>query len=188
MVATQPLDPNSVTAEGLTRSKVVPADWQVTKRMNLPVVAVTEYANGVVIRVEGNRCIFQQNINGDFRDYYDAFDAAQKYAEASRVITYEALGINWNLQVKMVAPNEWLLAKLSSNSGLAPGFQATSIRLTKRQARAICNLNFTGEREAIGLECNYHIALGNRMPEDDLKGWKGLQAILKNEILPKIEG
>ena len=188
LVSEQPLDAKSIAPDTLTRSSVVPSEWTVTNRMNLQVVASTEYDNGASIRLEGNRCVFQQTVNGDFLDEYSAFFIAKKYAEASRVISYTALGINWNLQSLTSAPSEWLRSKLSNESVLAPDFQPMSIRLAKNQGRAVCNLNFNLESEAIVLDCNYHIALGNGIPQNEIDLWTRYQDHLKEKVLPTILG
>ena len=188
LVSERPLDARSVAPDTLARSSVVPSDWTVTNRMNLEVIASTEYGNGASIRLEGNRCVFQQNVNDDFLDEYPAFVIAKKYAEASRLISYSALGINWNLESKMSAPGEWFRSKLSTDSMLAPDFQPTSIRMARNQGRAVCNLNFNLESEAIVLDCNYHIALGNSIPENEIDLWARYQDHLKEKVLPTILG
>ena len=186
LVSEQPLDTKSVAPDTLVRSFVVPSEWTVTNRMNSQVIATAEYANGTVIRLEGNRCVFQQNVGGDFLEDYPAFGIARKYAEASRVISYTAMGINWNLESKMDAPGEWLMRKLAAESRLAPDFQPTSIKLARNQGRAVCNLNFNLESEAIVLDCNYHIALGNGIPENEIDNWSRYQGQLVEKILPTI--
>ena len=166
----------------------MPSEWTVTNSRNFQVLAVTEYGNGASIRLEGNRCIFQQNVNGDFLEEYPAFDIAKKYADASRVISYSALGINWNLQSFTSTPGEWFRTRLSTDAMLAPDFQPTSIRMARNQGRAVCNLNFTLEPEAIALECNYHITLGNGIPENEIDLWARYQEHLKDKVLPTILG
>ena len=188
LVSEQPLDAKSVAPDTLTRSSIVPSEWSVASNMNLQVIATTEYANGVVIRLEGNRCVFQQNVAGDFRDEYPAFEIARKYAEASRVISYNALGINWNLESQLNAPSEWFKSRLSAESPLAADFQPTSIRMAKQQGHAVCNLSFNLESEAVALECNYHIALRNGIPENEIDIWNRYQEHLREKVLPTIIG
>ena len=188
LVSERPLDARSVESDTLTRGSVVPQDWTVTNRMSLQVIASTEYDNGASIRLEGNKCVFQQNVDDDFWDEYPAFVIAKKYAEASRLTSYSALGINWNLESKMSAPGEWFTSKLSTDFMLAPGFQPTSIRMARSQGRAVCNLNFNLESEAIVLDCNYHIALGNGIPENEIDLWDRYQIHLKETVLPTILG
>lgn len=188
LLSEHPFDAKSVAPDTLVRSSVVPSDWTVTNRINLQVVATTQYGNGASIRIEGNRCIFQQDVNGDFLDEYPAFEVAKKYAEASRVISYSALGINWNLESKTSVPGEWFRSKLSTDSTLVPDFQPTSIRMARNLGRVVCNLNFTLESEAIVLDCNYHIALGNGIPENEIDLWARYQEQLREKVLPTIWG
>ena len=188
LLSEQPFDAKSVAPDTLVRSSVVPSDWTVTNRMNLQVVASTLYGNGASIRIEGNRCVFQQDVNGDFLDEYPAFEVAKKYAAASRVISYSALGINWNLESKTSVPGEWFRSKLSPDSTLAPDFQPTSIKMARNLGRVVCNLNFNLESEAIVLDCNYHIVLGNGIPENEIDLWARYQEQLKQKVLPTILG
>ena len=186
LVSPQPMDPQSVGAEVLKRNRIVPDEWEVTNGVNTPVLTMTQFSNGAVIRVAGDRCIFQQNVNGNFRSQYDAHTVAETYAEASRVTPYRAVGINWILEPDIVEPSEWLRSKLTKELALAPGFQPTSIRVAKKAGAATCNLSFNLLRGAVLLECNYHIELGNRTAIDTLRMWSHYQSALTDDILPTI--
>ena len=186
LVSSQPIEPQSIRADALTRNRIVPDEWQATGAMNTPVLGLTQFGNGVTIRVEGNRCIFQQAVNGDFRDQYDAHTVAKVYAEASRVTPYRSMGINWMLEPDLIEPSEWLRSKLTKGSMLAPGFQPISIKFAKTTGPATCNLTFNLQRGAVLLDCNYHIELGNRTATDTIRMWPHYQRGLTSDILPTI--
>ena len=187
LVASQAVSPESVTAEALKRNKIIPEDWQITTEMNLPVIGLVQFDNGASIRTEGNRCVFQQNVNGEFAEDYLALDAAVQYAEASRVVPYSAVGINWMMQPDLpLPPSQWLAGKLCQDPLLAPGFQPTSIRVAKRQGSAVCNLNFNFDRGIVSLECNYHIELGGKSAHEIVTMWPHYQMNLRRYILPTI--
>ena len=186
LVSSQPIEAQSIRAEVLTRNRIVSEDWQATGGINTPVLAMTQFNNGVVIRVEGNRCIFQQTVNGDFRDQYEAHKVAEAYAEASRVTPYRSIGINWLLEPNLADPSAWLRSKLTKESALAPGFQPTSIKVAKKVGAATCNLTFNLQQGAVLLDCNYHIELGNRTAIDTMRMWPHYQAGLTSDVLPEI--
>ena len=186
LVSSQPIDPGSIRAEVLKKNRIVSGDWQETQEMNTPVLAITEFSNGALIRVEGNRSIFQQVVDGDFRDHYDAHLTAEAYAEASRVTPYRAIGINWMLEPDIVEPSEWLLSKLTKESALAPGFQPISIKVARPVGAATCNLTFNLQQGTVLLDCNYHIELGNSTVTEATKMWPHYQTGLTSDILPTI--
>jgi hypothetical protein len=186
LVSPQPIDPQSVGEEVLKKNRIVPADWQATNAVNTPVLALTQFSNGAVIRVEGTRCIFQQTVNGDFRSQYDVHTVAEDYAEASRITPYRSVGINWMLEPDIAEPSAWLRSKLTKESPLAPGFQPALIRLAKQAGAATCNLSFNLQRGAVLLECNYHIELGSRTAIETMRMWSHYQSALTEDILPTI--
>lgn len=187
LVLPQALSPDTITADALKRNRIIPDDWQTTTEMNLPIIGIVEFDNGVSIRAEGNRCIFQQNVNGDFADDYPALGAAVKYTEASRVVPYSAVGINWTLRPNLSsAPSRWLADKLCQDPPLASGFQPTSIVVARRQGAAVCNLNFNLDRDAVSMECNYHVDLGGKSAHEVVTMWPHYQMNLRRDILPTI--
>ena len=182
-----PVDSQSVNAASLVRNGIVPDDWQVANEVNLAgVLAQTVFRNGVNVRAEGNRCIFQQNVNGAFREEYDAHQAAANYADASRVISYQAVGLNWMLEPDVEQAGRWLIGKFTGNSAFAPGFQPVSVKVARRQGAAICNLTFNLEQDSVVLDCNYHVELGGSRAIDVIKMWQHYQTNLQEDILPTI--
>lgn len=187
LVLPQPVDSQSVSAGSLARNRIVPEDWQVANEVNLAgVLAQTLYRNGVNVRAEGNRCIFQQTVNGEFRAEYDSHLTALNYAEASRVIAYQAIGINWMIELDLEQAGQWLTSKFAGNSAFVPSFQPVSIKVARQQGAAICNLTFNLEQDSVVLDCNYHVDLGGSRAVDVINMWQQYQKHLQEDILPTI--
>ena len=186
LISSQPIETESVRSEVLKRNRIVPEDWQETREMNAPMLAMIEFSNGASIRVEGTRSIFQQAVDGDFRDQYDAHLIAEAYAEASRVTPYRAIGINWMLEPDIVEPSKWLLSKLTKELALVPGFQPITIKVARPVGAATCNLTFNLQQGSVLLDRNYHIELGNRTVTDVTRMWPHYQTGLTSDILPTI--
>lgn len=187
LVSTAPIDPQSISADVLSRNQIVPEDWHATNEMNTPVLGMTQYRNGAVLRAEGNRCIFQQTVNGGFQSEYDAHILAENYADASRVVPYRSIGINWLLEPDLDEPRRWLQRQLASGSGFAPGFQPISVKVAKRAGAATCNLTFNLQPGgAVHVDCNFHIDLGNRTAIEMMRMWPHFQENLTSDILPTI--
>ena len=183
----QPVDAQSVNAARLIRNQIIPDDWQLANEVSLVgAIAQTQYQNGVSIMAEGNRCIFQQNIDGVFSDEYAAHEAAIRYADASRVVSYRAIGLNWLVEPDVDRPDQWLRGKFAEQSAFVPGFQPVSVKVARRQGSAMCNLTFNLEQGVVGLECNYHVELGESRAIDVIRMWQHYQKNLREDILPAI--
>ena len=106
------------------------------------------------------------------------------------MVAYQAVGINWSLYFNTNRPGEWLANKFMARSALPSGFQPASIIITRPHTRgaAACNLTFNLEPNAVVLDCNYHVELGESSAVDKIKMWQHYQANLREDVLPAILG
>ena len=187
LVSPSPIDPQSIGPETLNRAKIIPASWAIgNQQINSPVFALTRYQNGVSIQVEGNRCIFQEVIGGPLRPEYEIHGLARRYIEATKLVPYNAIGINWLLNIAVDSPTEWLRHQMSGGENL-PGFSPTSLQLTKVWGYAICNLVFRVEKQIVAVDCNYHFPLSSSLqPMAALDHWRQCQDALTEDVLPAL--
>jgi hypothetical protein len=189
LVSPSPIAPQSIRQETLSNAGIVPDDWVSTGGISIPVVALTQYQNGVTIQTEGNRCIFQEPIGGALRETYEVHPLAQRYAAATRLVPYNAVGINWLVEVAVGNPNQWIREKLMGNGGGFSDFYPTSLQMAKQLDFAVCNLNVRVENVRIVVDCNYHFQLAPTSPDllvATLNSWTQCQAHLAGDLLPHL--
>ena len=107
LVAERPIDVQTLSPETLQEAGVIPPDWQLaeqTEGSNQPFIA---YDNGVTISSQNNRCVFQLEMNNHFVDDYKVHDLAKRYVDATKLIQYRLIGINWNLHASVPDPRSW---------------------------------------------------------------------------------
>ena len=192
LVSESPIESRSVTPETLRTGGIVPEDWVDANVVNHPLVAglmaglvaVNEYQNGISIRAEGNRCVFQQRTDGDFPDTYEVHDLAARYADAMRLAPYQAVGINWQVTVERSDPPGWIGEKMTNSEGIMADFRPVSLQISKQLEVATCNLTFRADNRRILLDCNYHFDLTNCSLQDAIGSWEGCQRHLREELLP----
>ena len=187
LVSPSPIDPQSIGPETLNRAKIIPTDWVLgNQQVNSPVFALTQYKNGVSITAEGNRCIFQEVIGGALRPKYAIHELARRYIEATKLVPYNAMGINWLLNVAVDNPSEWIRGQIG-DSGKFPGFSPISLQIAKPWGSAICNLVFRIEQQIVVLDCNYHFQLGGSLqPMAALDHWHQCQTELTEDVFPAL--
>ncbi len=192
LVSPNPIDPQSIRPEALSNAGIVPANWGATGGISTPPVVQTLYQNGFVIQIEGsqgNRCSFQEIIGGALRDTYEVHAIARRYLDATKLVAYEALGVNWSLEVAVENPSIWIREKLLGNAPYFSDFHPTSVEVAKELEFAICNLNFNGENGHIVMACNYHFQLEHSSPDviiSALDSWRQCQEHLTSELLPQL--
>ena len=185
LVSQSPIDRHSIKPDALVSAGIVPPEWIATEWPSFggiypPPVARTSYQNGFSIQAEGNRCVFQELIGGAFQESYQVHSIVQRYAQATKLVPYSALGINWLLDIFVEDPHLWIREKLLGNGGQFPDFWATSLQITKTIDTALCYLNFTIDNQRIVADCNYHFPLVGGSPRCSLVKTECL-AIVSNE-------
>ena len=189
LVSPSPIDPQSIRPEALSSAGIVPADWLSTGGINTPVLALTQYENGVTIQIEGGRCVFRESIGGVFQETYHVHPLVQRYAEATKLVSYNAVGINWDLDIVVGNPNLWIREKLMGNGDQFSDFYPTSLQMTKQLDFADCNLIFKVENVRIAADCNYHFQLARSYPDvmvSTLDAWHQCQAHLESDVLRQL--
>ena len=187
LVSPSPIESQSIRPEVLSRAHIVPSEWSPAGgQVNSPVFAVTQYTNGVSIRVEGNRCVFQETIQGPVREEYEIHGIARRYIESTPLVPYNALGINWLLHVPLPDPTAWL--RDHGGGGGLPGFSPRSLQMAKTMGTAVCNLIFRSRGETLDVDCNYHFQLGSSLqPLATLDSWRTCQEALVRDVFPSLE-
>ena len=187
LVAPSPIDPQSIRPETLNSAGIVPTSWVLGNGVNLPVFALTQYQNGVSIQAEGNRCIFQEAIGGLLPPKYEIPGLARRYIEATQLVPYSALGINWLLNAAVDNPGEWI-RKQMGGGGDFPGFSPTSLQIAKSLVGgAVCNLVFRVSQQVVMIDCNYHFQLSSSLqPLAALDHWYTCQDALTKDVFPAL--
>ena len=156
LVSPTPVDPQSIRPEALTSASIVPENWILTNGISTPVIAQVQYQEGISIVAEGNRLVFQENIGGTIRPTYQVHALARRYVEATRLVPYNALGMNWLLDFASGNPGQWIQGNLLGGGENFVDYFPTSVQMVKQLNFAACNLNFKSESNRVSLECNYH--------------------------------
>ncbi len=184
LVAESPIEATSIAPDSLKSKGVIPQDWTVTSQISIQVFAQTEFVNGVQIRIEGNRCIFQQDINGDLPNDYMIIQPAINYAEATELgVNYQAVGINWQLSGQPVNQNRQPLRELLGLDMDIAGFKPESVRLVKPLGDKTCNLSFTESHDEVSAAVNYHHPLSGQGAVEAIADWQQRHQHLQQEII-----
>lgn len=188
LLAESPIEPMSIAAVRLASKSIIPQDWTIVSNIatpiSTPVFAETVFTNGTKIRTEGNRCIFQQNINGEFPNDYVVHELAAKYAAATELaVRYQAIGINWQLAAPLTRQSQQLLETFLNKNRELADFKPETIRLTKPLKGKTCNLNITAGQDALSVEINYHYQVADSPAGEVLTNWRECQQHLQEEII-----
>ena len=187
LVSPSPIDPQSIRPETLNRAQITPSSWVLgNQQVNSPVFAITQYRNGVSIQIEGNRCIFQEVIGEPLPTEYEVHTLARRYFEATKLVPYNAVGLNWLLNIEINNPAEWI-RKHMGDGGNFPGFSPTSLQLKKIVGDAVCNLVLRVEQQNVAVDCNYHFQLSSSLqPLAALDHWRQCQTALTEVVFPAL--
>ena len=189
LVSPAPIDPQSIRPEALSNAGIVPVNWVPTGGISIPVVAQTLYQNGFTFQVEGNRCVLQEPVGGALRDTYEVHAIAKGYVDATKLVPYTAVGINWLLGLSVENPAKWLQEKLMGDFRNFSDFRPASLQISKQLGFVTCNLNFRSENDRISVDCNYHFQIEHSSPEviaTTLASWWRCQEHLTGEVLPQL--
>lgn len=188
LVSPAPIDPQSIRPEALSHAGIIPANWVAAGGISIPVAAQTQYQNGFTLQIEGNRCIFQEPIGGALRDNYEVHARAKRYVDATKLVAYNAVGINWLLGIVAEEPARWIRENLMGNGGYFSDFHPTSLQVAKQLSPATCNLHFRSENERVMVDCNYHFQIERSSPDvlsSTLDSWRKCQDHLVRDLLPQ---
>ena len=175
LASSSPIETRTVEPEALRRSGVVPESRTVTSRLITPPLAIVQYDDGLTIQVTDTRCIFQKPITNIHDMARDVLATAERYADATKLTPYSAVGINWGLRIEGVpSPFEWLREHLMQGVSMLADYRPTVVQLTKDLPFASSNVNFRVDGGQLICDCNYHFTISDRGPAevaDALKNW-----------------
>ena len=183
LVSPSPIDPQSIKPETLKRAGIV--TWESVESITTPVFAQTRYQNGIHIRTEGNRCVFQEPLNeASPTDYnYKVHRLAERYAEATKLVAYNALGINWESRIEAKDPARWFSEKLVRNLRLTE-FSPRSVQMAKViDSTVSCIVTFATRDEKLIANFNYHCQLTDAPGGDiatHLRRWRKWQSHMES--------
>ena len=186
LASPSPMDPQTIRSDVLVRGNVVPQDWQQANQISTPVLAVTQFQNGFSVQIDGNRCVFQEPVNGQLKDPYSVHGVARQYLDATKLVQYNAVGLNWMLESSHVEPAEWY-DRYFSGSGDFSEYSPVSLQMQKTAGVVVCNLvfRFMQPSRSLEVECNFHFALGPSLtPLAALDHWRQCQNLMRDEIFP----
>ncbi len=189
LASPSPVDPQTIRSDALARANIIPENWVQTGQISTPVLAVTQYQNGFSVQTEGNRCIFQEAVNGPLRDPYEVHGVVRQYLEATKLVAYNAVGINWALEAALVEPVDWY-RKHFGGSGSFSEYAPVSLQVQRNTGTLVCNLNFklAQPSRALEVECNYHFSLGPSLTSlAALDHWRQCQTLMQQDIFPLLQ-
>ena len=183
LVSPSPIDPQSISPDTLSRVLIIPSDWPLGKQqISSPVFAITQYQNGVSIQIDGNRCIFQEVIGGSLRLEYEIQKIARRYIESTALVPYNAVGINWLLNIAVANPTEWIREQIGHGKNF-PDFSPTLLQIARPLKSAVCNLTFRVQGQIVVVDCNYHFQLSSSLqPLAALDLWHQCQEALDKDV------
>ncbi|MDE2786358.1 MAG: hypothetical protein OXL37_06805 [Chloroflexota bacterium] len=189
LVSSGLVNPDTVNPDKLSRAGVVPYEWSVINTVTTELAARTEYANDISISVDGNRCVFWEQIEGPFQPAYEVHDVAKRYADATRLVQYDAIGVNWSLDVIGVDPSGWLRDKVVGLGTVFGDFQTSQVRMVKWAGDYFFNITVVNDNAGILLDCNYHYQVAGNPPhliEAILDGVDQLQNHLVSDVVSRV--
>ena len=187
LVAESPVEPTSIAPDALRSSGIVPSDWTVTSEIVMPIFAETVFANGIRMRTEGNRCIFQQDGDVVFPEKPAIYHLVSQYVTATELaVRYQAVGINWQLGIPLDSQSPSLLQTLLNGGAGLAGFQPQSIQLVKLIDGKTCNLTFSVSQGEVSVAVNYHHQLSDRKAKPIIATWSECQQHLRQEVIDDI--
>ena len=180
LVSPSPIDPQSINPETLKRADIVA--WESVESIATPIFAQTRFQNGIEIRTEGNRCVFQEPINEDLATGSKVHNLAKRYAQATRLVPYNALGINWANRIYVEDPVRWFSEMLIQNSRLQE-FSPRSMQMVKVIDQSVsCALTLTIRGEQLIADFNYHCKLTDQEQNitSNLRRWPDWQSHMQS--------
>ena len=187
-VSPSPVDPQTIRPDALTNAQVVPPGWALGNQINTPVLAVAQYQNGLSVQTEGNRCVFQEVVGGPIRPSYEVHQLARRYLEATKLVAYNAVGVNWLLDLAVNDPVSWFRNRFGESVDFSD-FSPVSLQISKPVSTGVCNLIFRVDQgpRSVVLDCNYHFQLNSGLqPMSALDHWQHCQNRLVEDILPSL--
>ncbi len=194
LVSNSVLDPQSIRPEALSNAGIVPREWIVSSwsppgGIAPQGLAQTRYHNGFAIQIQENRCDFLQPVGGNYQKDYAVHVVSKRFVEATKLVPYTAIGINWSLDLYVEDPYRWMDEKVFGSGGNFSDHWATSMSLMRPGEEKDCNLEFTIQGDRITLSVNFHFLVSGVLPNKlaaVLDSWEKCQAELIEDVCPRI--
>ena len=153
-------------------------------------MAQVRYENGFSIDAQGPRVQFKEPVAGAPRNNYEVHAFARRYLEATRLVSYNAIGINWVLAVDTTQAPVWLKDFMAA-AAVPKGFTPVSIQLVEQFSSA--NLSMTcklaPERKGGAVDYNFHFPLDSQTDAlNILSDWNRYQTHMVSTIQDLLSG
>ena len=113
----------------------------------------------------------------------------RRYLEATKLVPYNAIGINWMLRLVAEDPKAWIRKQLGELQQFQD-FSPVSLKIAKPMLTGVCNLTFIAEltQRNLAVDCNYHFQLDRSLqPMAALDRWKQCQIALTETVVPALQ-
>ena len=173
LVAERPINADTLNPDILRETAITPAHWEVIPPDENRPRTFIAYSNGITVSAQNTRCVFQQNFNSaHVADSADSiYDVAKRYVDATRLVQYRFVGINWALLKAVPDPKEWMRIHLLNPVRPVDRYRNIEIKMASHFASGICNLTFTSRAEEVALAFNYHFSATQIAPQDAIDQW-----------------
>lgn len=138
VVASPQNNPSIMTPQFLREYDIIPADWKLGLGCESPVFSQATWENGLSIKSEAGRIIFQYDLNdGQPQPYKKECllgDVAEKYISQLSKVKYTAVGINFSSFCDDIenVQQEFPLLFLSSELNQIPNISQESVKISKK--------------------------------------------------------
>ena len=173
LVAERSINADTLNPDILRESGITPPHWEaIPPDENRPRTFIA-YSNGVTISAQNTRCVFQQNFNSaHVYDRADSiYDVAQRYVDATRLVQYRFVGINWALLKAVSDPKEWMRIHLLNPEEPVDRYRNIEIKMTSQFGPGLCTLTFTARADDVALAFNYHFNAAQIAPQAAIDQW-----------------
>ena len=173
LIAERPINPDTLSVDILRESGVTPQHWEATPTEEGSPRTFIAYTNGVSISAQNTRCVFQQTFNDETvaDDVHQIYEAAKRYVDATRLVQYRFVGINWTLHLAAPDPKEWVQVHLLNPDKPLDRYRNIELKLTAPFDSSVCNLTFAARSEHVALASNYHFNMRNIAPHEAIDKW-----------------
>ena len=173
LLAERPISADTLTAEILRESGITPPEWELTEPNEGRAPPFIAYRNGITISVQNNRCVFQLNFNdetvGDNAN--EVYEVAKRYVDATKLVQYRFIGMNWALYQTVPDPKDWLRIHLLNPGKSVERYRDIEIKMTVPFGSSLCNLRFMAHADEVGLAFNYHFNMKDIALNEAIGQW-----------------
>jgi len=160
-------NPSILNPDFLERNNIVPAEWKAIEVLTTPAFATVKYERNVVFILDQERLEIRKECD-TFKDDYEVHEFASKYVTILPHVTYQSVGLNWQISIEKEEPERFLTERFINSEALKESkseLLQSSIKLSFKADDAVCNLDFTPGKakipgkdiyNAIIINANFH--------------------------------